>query len=248
MHVRRRSRPRPSSSARELHRGGEARVEVDVRDVVGSGADVLEGSRAAGRDRGRAVEALALGDVPLVGGGGSRVGEHPALGGDAEPARDRRRADDHGSRLVDLDVGVVQLAVGVGDQPVLRPGGDQLLGRVCLPGPCARLLRGDLAEVRPQRREAPEVLLDRLPGGMADRVLDQGVGHDRGDDPDLALGVGARILLTLDDLSGAAAGVGRRPVGQPAVASRARLREERLAPADDADIELPRARCARRAG
>ncbi len=44
----------------ELNGGGEARVEIDVRDVVGAGAGMRECRPSACSDRGRAVEAIAL--------------------------------------------------------------------------------------------------------------------------------------------------------------------------------------------
>src|SRR5207253_8579065 len=61
----------------DLHGRGEARVEVDVGNVVHADARQLEHGAGDGADRRRRVQVGPLGNEPVVVGVGPRPREHP---------------------------------------------------------------------------------------------------------------------------------------------------------------------------
>ena len=84
--------------AADLHRRREARVEVEVRDVVDADAGRRERGRAGGRDRGRLGERPPFGDEPVVVRLGRGVQEHHAVVGDAGGARRLVGTEQHAPR------------------------------------------------------------------------------------------------------------------------------------------------------
>ena len=112
----------------DLHRRREARVQVEVGDVVDPHAGVAECRLGAGRESGGAAELDALAREPVVGAGGGGAREDPAVARDARVLGGLRRAGDNRGALIDLDVGVEQLEVGDRDRAVALARGHDLLG------------------------------------------------------------------------------------------------------------------------
>ena len=135
---------------RDLDRGREAGVEVDVPDVGHRHARVAQRGGADRADRRRGGELGPLGDEPLVPGRGAGVQEDPAVLVDPGRLGRGRAAQDQPAGEVDGEVGAEQLAVGRGDHPVVRRDGRELLGRARARLPGVRVAGRDLREARPQ--------------------------------------------------------------------------------------------------
>ena len=167
--------------SRDLHRRGEAGIEVEACNVVD--ADVRRRERAPGRerDRRRRRERCTFGDEPVVVGPGRAVQAHHAVVGHAGVARVLVRRQEQRRALVDVDVGAHALRIRERDHPVLgrhRPD----LGR-CerFPRPCMRIGGRDLRERRPQLAHVPLMLVDRPTRGRAERGLEEGIDQRRRD-------------------------------------------------------------------
>jgi hypothetical protein len=184
------------------------------------------------------MQLAPLAQEPLVGRAGAGVEEHPAVARDAEALGRLHRAEHERRRLVDLDVRVQQLGIGERHAPVARRRRRDLLGRVGVRRPRGRLVRGHGAEARPQARDQRELLRARPPGGDAQRLLDQGIGHDRRDHPDGGLGIGSGRAVVLEDLAGLTRAVGRGPRRLLAGLEVPRDGAQRLGAADDGGLEL----------
>ncbi len=128
---------------RELHGRREARVQVQVAQLLDAHVGQLERQVPGCPDGGGGHEVAALGHgaVLAVGAG---MHEHPAVLRDAQGSGPVGRADDDGGRHVDVGVRHHALGVREPDQPVVRRGGRDLVGRVGLAAPGERVVRGDL--------------------------------------------------------------------------------------------------------
>ena len=166
-----------------LHHTGEARVEVDRPEVVGTHPGQLEGGPGGQPDGRRAMEFGAVRNEPVVVGIGARQWEHPSVLGHAGGPRRLHRADDVRRALVDLQVGRAELGIGEGDHAVVRRGRGDLLGAKGPGDPGVGVGCGDLAEAGPQRADARPVLGQCPPVGGAQRVFEERVGLDGQDDP-----------------------------------------------------------------
>ena len=140
----------PELGRGHLDRRREARVQVDVGDVVDSGARQLNDGTTARADGGGRAEIGALGHEPVVVAVGTGVDEDLAVLGHARRAGGGGRAHDEGRRLVGLDVGVHQLEVGEADHPVVGRGGADLLRGAGDGRPRRRVLGRHLREPGPQ--------------------------------------------------------------------------------------------------
>ena len=126
----------PELGGGDLHRRGEARIEVDMADLVDGGAGQSKGCSPGQPDcRGR-VEVGAVGEEPVVLGIGASQREDPAVTGHTGGLRRSGRTQDDGCPLVDLEVRRQQLGVGIADHPVGLGDRRQLLSchRLAQPG------------------------------------------------------------------------------------------------------------------
>ena len=133
---------------------GEARVEVDRRQVVGARSGQGHRPLPGQADRRGAVELGPIGDEPVVVGVGARQREHPTVLGHPGGPGPLRRAADVGGPLVHREVRRAQLAVGEGDHAVVRGGPGDLLGAVRRADPGVGVGRRHRAELRPELADA----------------------------------------------------------------------------------------------
>ena len=237
----------PSSRAGDLDGAREARVDVEVRDVVDAGAGRVQCGARGEADRRRRVQVLALAHEPVVVGvaGGLRV--DPAVALDAELDRDRLRAEDQRRRLVGLDVRVQQLGVRLRDEPVVRSGRGDLGGGALLRRPRVRVRRGDAREPGPERSEPRAVLVQRRALARPQRALEQRVHDDRRDQVGLRLLGGRRGAVRAEHGGRGGAVVDGLPRQLALLAQRAADGRERLGAADDRRRRARRRRSASRA-
>ena len=121
---------------RDLHRRREARVEVDVGQVVDADAGELEG--AAARPGGWRARSTGRPGWTRTSGRGRRrrLGEHPPILGDAErlgagSTEHRMRPAPCSTMLLEF----IRFVYGIADHAVVRRGGGDLLGGVGLLDP-----------------------------------------------------------------------------------------------------------------
>ncbi len=222
----------PEGGRADLHRGGEAGVEVDRAEVVGLHPGVRQ-RRGAGRgDRGRGGQVGALGDEPLVDRRRAGVHEDPALLRHARGLRRGDAGDDEAGGQVDLQVGAHQLGVGVAHRAVVGGDRGQLVGRAGGGVPGVRVGGGGHREPGPQAGQQAPVLGLVTPGGAAQRRLHQRVGVDRGSQPHCCLGLVVGGPVEPDDpVGGAAVGL-PGPVGRLAAGLQRRHGRAGLGAAD----------------
>ena len=137
----------PQFVGRHLHRGGEARVEVDQRHVVDPGACQFQRAVARDPDGRRGVELGAIADGVGVVGVGARVGKHPTVSRDLQVRRLVDRHQHQRRTLIHHVVRVHQLRVRPADHPVTRTGLGDVVARQRLSAPCIRVRRSHRAEL-----------------------------------------------------------------------------------------------------
>ncbi len=178
----------PEFRGGDLYRGREARVEVEMVDVVGTDAGHLEDLPADRTDCGRRMQVTAVGERVRVVGVGTAVGEHPTLAGHAGAFRRLGRTHEEHGALLDVVVRVHELRIREADPTVVGRRRADLLRRVGLLRPCVGVASGDLAEPRPQLRDLDEVVVDRAGRVGAERLFEHRVHLHRHHDPAVHLG------------------------------------------------------------
>ena len=149
----------------------------------------------------------------------SRVRMDPALAVDPELARDGVRAEDQRRRLVGLDVRVQELRVRQRHEAVVRGRRGDLRGAALLRRPGVRVGGGDAREPGPELAETRAVLVEGRALECPQRVLEERIHDDRGDQVRLGLLGGRRRPVAADDLGPARRR--RRPAPMAARARRA---------------------------
>ena len=171
----------PDLAHRDLHCRREARIEVEVCDVVDTDCRCLEHVGNGRTERGRTGQGVAFGDEPVVVRLGTRVQVHHAIVGDAGGAGGLVRAQQDRGALVDVDVRAHPLRVREHHHAVVGGHGADLARGVRGARPRVRVVCGDRGERRPELGDVLLVRVDAAPGLGAQRGLEQRVHQRRRD-------------------------------------------------------------------